>query len=55
MVQGKSTLIKIITGEQLPDEGTVAWQKNIHVGYLDNTLKSIHIIYQGFFENSLCC
>ncbi|MFV0560103.1 MAG: ABC-F family ATP-binding cassette domain-containing protein [Enterococcus sp.] len=32
---GKSTLIKIITGEILPDDGKVQWQKNIHVGYLD--------------------
>ena len=32
---GKSTLIKILTGEILPDGGSFAWQKNVHVGYLD--------------------
>ncbi|MFD1465600.1 ABC-F family ATP-binding cassette domain-containing protein [Lapidilactobacillus mulanensis] len=32
---GKSTLIKILTGELLPDEGKVVWQKNTEVGYLD--------------------
>lgn len=32
---GKSTLIKIITGSQLPLSGKITWQKNIEVGYLD--------------------
>ncbi|GEL13826.1 hypothetical protein FC15_GL001086 [Lapidilactobacillus concavus DSM 17758] len=32
---GKSTLIKILTGKLLPDEGKVVWQKNTDVGYLD--------------------
>ncbi|MGX7198698.1 ABC-F family ATP-binding cassette domain-containing protein [Enterococcus nangangensis] len=36
---GKSTLIKILTGEILPDEGSVTWQKNIQVGYLDQYVK----------------
>ncbi len=32
---GKSTLIKIITGSELPLSGDVKWQKNIKIGYLD--------------------
>lgn len=32
---GKSTLIKIITEQILPVSGTISWQKNIRVGYLD--------------------
>ncbi|MCI2034120.1 MAG: ATP-binding cassette domain-containing protein [Lactobacillus sp.] len=32
---GKSTLIKILTGTQEPDEGTIVWQKHVRVGYLD--------------------
>ncbi|MEJ6347744.1 ABC-F family ATP-binding cassette domain-containing protein [Holzapfeliella sp. He02] len=32
---GKSTLIKILTGEMTPDEGNITWQKNLHIGYLD--------------------
>ncbi|MFC6316220.1 ABC-F family ATP-binding cassette domain-containing protein [Lapidilactobacillus achengensis] len=32
---GKSTLIKILTGEILPDEGQITWQKGLEIGYLD--------------------
>lgn len=32
---GKSTLIKIVTGEILADEGRIEWQKNCKIGYLD--------------------
>lgn len=32
---GKSTLIKICTGQILPDEGRVWWQPDIAIGYLD--------------------
>lgn len=32
---GKSTLIKILTGEITQDDGIVKWQNKIHVGYLD--------------------
>lgn len=32
---GKSTLIKILTGEVLPDDGKVVWQKGLQIGYLD--------------------
>lgn len=30
---GKSTLIKILTGEITQDDGEVKWQNKIHVGY----------------------
>ena len=33
--EGKSTFMNIITGQLMPDEGTVEWAKNIRVGYLD--------------------
>lgn len=36
---GKSTLIKILTGEILPDEGSVKWQNKLSVGYLDQYAK----------------
>lgn len=36
---GKSTLIKILTGEMLPDEGQVKWQNRVTVGYLDQYAK----------------
>ena len=36
---GKSTLIKILTGEIIPDEGQVKWQNKIDVGYLDQYAK----------------
>lgn len=32
---GKSTLIKLLTGELLPDEGKIQWQPKIKIGYLD--------------------
>ncbi|BDR61053.1 ABC-F family ATP-binding cassette domain-containing protein [Lactobacillus xylocopicola] len=36
---GKSTLIKILTGEMLADEGQVKWQNHVTVGYLDQYAK----------------
>lgn len=32
---GKSTLIRILTGEVVPDEGQVKWQAGIRLGHLD--------------------
>ncbi len=32
---GKSTLISILTGELLPDEGQVSWDRKARLGYLD--------------------
>ncbi|MDF7638277.1 ABC-F family ATP-binding cassette domain-containing protein [Lactobacillus sp. ESL0791] len=36
---GKSTLIKILTGELVPDQGQVKWQNKVDVGYLDQYAK----------------
>lgn len=33
--EGKTTLIQILTGSLMPDEGNVEWSKNVRVGYLD--------------------
>ncbi len=33
--EGKSTFMNIITGNLMPDEGTIEWAKNVRVGYLD--------------------
>lgn len=33
--EGKSTFLRIITGDLTPDSGKVEWQKNIKIGYLD--------------------
>lgn len=33
--EGKSTFMNIVTGQLQPDEGKVAWSKNVRVGYLD--------------------
>ncbi|HBF5946755.1 TPA: ABC-F family ATP-binding cassette domain-containing protein [Clostridioides difficile] len=32
---GKSTLIKILLGEVVPDSGEIKWQPNINIGHLD--------------------
>lgn len=37
---GKSTLLKILLDKELPDEGSILWQKNIKIGYIDQYLKS---------------
>ncbi|MFT9213055.1 ABC-F family ATP-binding cassette domain-containing protein [Liquorilactobacillus ghanensis] len=39
---GKSTLIKIITGQQLPDDGQIKWQPGIKIGYLDQYAQTAH-------------
>ena len=33
--EGKSTIMNIITGKLMPDEGKIEWAKNVKVGYLD--------------------
>ncbi len=35
---GKTTLINILTGKLICDEGSIEWEKNYHVGYLDQHL-----------------
>ncbi|WP_125761316.1 ABC-F family ATP-binding cassette domain-containing protein [Companilactobacillus hulinensis] len=38
---GKSTFIKILTGQIEPDEGKITWQKHLTVGYLDQQAKLV--------------
>lgn len=33
--EGKSTFMKVVTGQMLPDEGKIEWSKNVKAGYLD--------------------
>lgn len=37
---GKSTLIKLCSGELLPDSGSVVWDKRVSVGHLDQYAKT---------------
>ena len=39
---GTSTLIKILTGSKLPDEGRIKWQRGVRIGYLDQYAESAH-------------
>ena len=36
---GKSTFIKILTGQIEPDEGKISWKKHLTIGYLDQQAK----------------
>lgn len=50
---GKSTLIKILTGEIIPDEGSVKWQNKVSVGYLDQYAKlSPGVTIRGFLRTA---
>jgi len=54
--EGKSTFLKIITGELMPDEGNVSWCNRITTGYLDqsSTLtkgKTIREVLREAFAN----
>lgn len=58
---GKSTLIKLITGVELPLSGSVKWQKNTKIGYLDQyadipegmtLIKFLHTAYKDLYDMS---
>ncbi|MGN1407047.1 ABC-F family ATP-binding cassette domain-containing protein [Lactobacillus sp.] len=50
---GKSTLIKILTGEILPDDGSVKWQNKVTVGYLDQYAKlTPGLTLRGFLQTA---
>ena len=50
---GKSTLIKICTGQIIPDEGRVKWQDHITVGYLDQYAEiNLELTMQQFLRSA---
>ncbi len=53
---GKSTLMNIITGQLLADQGTIEWSNNIKFGYLDQHIslhkyQSIREVLQAAFQS----
>lgn len=51
--KGKSTLIKICTKQLLPDEGSVTWQKNVTIGYLDQYAKvALNLTMKDFLKTA---
>jgi ATPase subunit of ABC transporter with duplicated ATPase domains len=53
--EGKSTFIKLLMGELLPEEGTISWAKHLKIGYLDQFSvlekgKTIHDILATAFD-----
>lgn len=50
---GKSTFINIITGQIIPDEGRILWQRGIKVGYLDQYAKiDENITIESFLKSA---
>ena len=49
---GKSTFIKICTGQILPDHGRIAWQPDISIGYLDQYAEIDHTLTLKAFLTS---
>lgn len=39
---GKSTLLKILLGDEKPDEGTITWGSNVKIGYYDQEQTSLN-------------
>ncbi|WP_318238855.1 ATP-binding cassette domain-containing protein [Loigolactobacillus coryniformis] len=54
---GKSTLIKIITGQILPDNGKITWKKHTKIGYLDQyvSLTAQQSIFEFLKQLSVIC
>src|SRR3712207_4282207 len=50
----KSTLIKIITGQELPGEGKIKLQNVTKIGYLDQYAVSAHVLRIEQFLKSAC-
>lgn len=40
--QGKTTFLRLITKELLPDEGTIQWGTKTRVGYMDQNVELVH-------------
>lgn len=49
---GKSTFIKICTGQMIPDHGRIIWQPNTAIGYLDQYAKISHRLTMKEFLKS---
>ena len=49
---GKSTLIKICTGQVIPDAGRIVWQPRLSVGYLDQYAEMDHSLTMRAFLKS---
>lgn len=49
---GKSTLIKICTGQVIPDAGRIVWQPRLSVGYLDQYAEMDHSLTMREFLKS---
>ena len=58
---GKSTLIKLCTGQLLPDDGRVTWQSKTSIGYLDQYAEiHLKLDMKSFLKTkspcvALCC
>lgn len=52
--QGKTTFMKLITHELLPDDGNIVWGNKIQVGYMDQNVELVHydtvreVLYSAF-------
>lgn len=52
---GKSTLISILTGETVPDKGSIKWQPKIKVGYLDQyAIVDSSITILAYLKTAFC-
>ena len=53
--EGKSTFMKIVTGQLIPEEGKVEWAKHVITGYMDHTAiltkgSTIRMVLQTAFD-----
>jgi len=54
--QGKTTFLRLITNEIIPDEGTIQWETKIHFGYMDQKVELVsydtvrHMLMSAFYD-----
>lgn len=53
--KGKTTFMRLITNEILPDSGTISWSRKANVGYMDqnvelNTFLTVKEVLQSSFK-----
>ena len=51
--EGKSTFMKIITNQLLPDEGNIEWSNKVSVGYMDQHVDLKKEILIEYFKRSI--